>query len=293
PEHPAGYPSGYPHGYPPDYPTAQGHYRPVPPRNPNPVLAGSLRVLGLVVVLGLLGAGAAAVVVEFFRQQAIETAPLAIGVTQVFATTDTGDVRVRAAAVGEQPRMIRTLHWSFERPQLQQAVSAGIARVDARCPRQWFMSNCSVDLELVVPAATAMQVETDTGRISVSGTSGGLTAITSTGAVTLSGVSGGSVSARTNTGDVTVLATGADGVLAASTDTGDVRLSFTTSPRSVRASTSTGDVTISVPQGDSYAVNTRTDVGESTVLVPNDPAAPRSISATTSVGDIQVATAGR
>jgi hypothetical protein len=278
-------PLPYPPGYPPAYP--QG--APLPHRTPNAVVAGSLRVLGLVVMLGLLGAGAGAVVVEFFRQTAVETVPLATGLTQVFATTDTGDVRVRAADLGEQPRMIRTLRWSFGRPLVQQAVSAGTERVDARCPRQWFMSNCSVDLELVVPAATTMQVATDTGRVSVSGTSSGVTAITTTGGVTLSGVTGGNVSARTNTGDVTVLATAPDGVVSASTDTGDVRLSFTSPPRSVRASTSTGDVTISVPAGDAYAVNSRTDVGESTVLVPNDPAAARSISATTSVGDIQVA----
>jgi hypothetical protein len=262
-------------------------------RMPNPSLAGSLRVVGMVAVLGVLAFGAAAVVVEFFQQRAVETVPLTAGVTQVFATTDTGDVRVRAATDGETPQMIRTLRWSFERPQLQQAVSAGTERVDARCQVRWFAGNCSVDLEMVVPASTVLQVETDTGDVSVNGTSGGLGAVTTTGAVTLSGVSGGSVSARTDTGDVTVLATAPDAVVTASSDTGDVRLSFTTPPRSVRARTSTGDVTINVPSGDSYAVTARTDTGESTVLVPNDPAATRSISATASVGDIQVQAAGR
>jgi hypothetical protein len=286
--------------YPPE-PHLYGSYPPEPhlqdsypvARVPNPTLAGSLRVVGLVLVLGVLVVGSSAVVVEFFRQTAVETAPLAAGITQVVAATDTGDIRVRAATAGETPRMIRTLHWSFERPQLRQSVSAGTERVDARCTSQWFVGHCSVDVELVVPASTVLQVQTDTGQVSVSGTSGGLTAVTATGAVTLSGVSGGSVSARTDTGDVTVLATATDAVVAASTDTGDVRLSFTAPPRSVRAQTSTGDVTISVPTGDSYAVTARTDVGESSVLVPNDPAATRGISATTSVGDIQVEPAGR
>jgi hypothetical protein len=304
-DHPS--PPAPPYGYAPPYgspaapdPRAEPYPRTAPypgqdatlPRMPSPSLAGALRAVGLVLVLGLLGMGAAEVVVEFFRQQAVETVPLAAGVTRMVAATDTGDVRVRAAAMGEQPRMIRTLRWSFSRPRLQQQVSGGSEQVDARCPVHRF-GTCSVDLELVVPPATTLRVDTDTGDVFVNGTSGDLAATTSTGGVTMTGVSGRNLSARTNTGDVRVAASGANAVVAASSDTGDVQLSFAAAPQSVRASTSTGDVTISVPAGDSYAVTAQTDVGDRRIQVPSDPAAARSLFATSSVGDVQVLTFGQ
>jgi len=252
-------------------------------------------VIGLVVVGGMLAVAAVAVVAQFFRQQEVDTLPLAAGVTRVIASSDTGDIQVRAAAAGEQPRLIRTLHWSFHRPQLRQAVSIGAdtEQVDARCPVHWPFGDCSVDLQLVVPAATALQLDIDTGDVSVTGISGGLSAITTTGDVSLSAVGGTNLSARTNTGDIRVLATGPDPQINASSDTGDVRLSFTSAPRSVLAKTSTGDVTISVPGADSYAVTAATDVGDKTIQVPVDPGSPHSLSVTTSVGDIRVLASGQ
>jgi hypothetical protein len=264
-----------------------------PPRMTSPSVAGALRVIGLLLVLGLLAAAASSVVAQFFRQHVVQTAPLAADVTHLVTTTDTGEIRVRTATAGEQPRMITTLNWSFDRPELHQTVTGNTERVDARCSARWFVGGCSVDVELVVPAATDVEMNTDTGSIYVEGTSGGVAATTTTGTVTLSEVSGTSVSARTNTGDVTLLATGSNAVVAASTDTGDVQMSFASAPRSVRAQTSTGDISIRVPGGDSYAVTALTDVGEKNILLPNDPMAARSLSAVTSVGGIQMLTSGQ
>jgi Putative adhesin len=275
----------------PGYQQPQGP--PPTPRMPNPSTAVVLRLVGVVLVLGLIAVGAASVVVQFFTQEAVETLPLTTGVTRVIATSDTGDVRVRAAVGVETPRLTSTLRWSFDRPQVQRDVTGDTEQLDARCPRRWFASNCSVDLELVLPADTVLKIDTDTGDIRISGTTADLEATTATGDVRVSAVSGANITARTNTGDVTVLAGRQDGTVQADSDTGDVRLTLTAAPRAVHAKTSTGDVTITVPPGAGYAVSSGTDVGERTVSVPTDPAAERSINAESSVGDVRVLTAGQ
>ena len=255
---------------------------------PGPSAIGALRLIGGIGVLGLLIAAASTVVAQFFTQQQVQTVSLPVGLTAVTAATDLGSVHVRVAAAGERPQLEMILRWSFDRPSVQQAVTPDTEQVQARCPQHWMPGACSVDLMLVVPASTALQLSSQTGEVFVGGTSGALAAATSTGRITLSAVSGTTLSARTDTGDVRVLATGQDQAVIASTDTGRVDLSFAKAPRSVRASTSTGDVSITLPSTDSYAVTTRTDVGGASVMVPNDPSATRTVSASTSVGDIQI-----
>jgi hypothetical protein len=275
------------------HPTEQAQLPAAAPRLPNPGAATALRVGGVVVVLVLIAAGAASMVVQFFRQQAVETLPLSAGVTRVVATTDTGDIRVRAAVGAETPRLTSTLHWSFDRPAVRRDVSGDTEQLDARCQQHWLASNCSVDLELVLPAGTTLKIDTDTGDVRVNGSTADLEATSATGDVRLSAVSGADIVARTNTGDITVVATAQDATVRADTDTGDVRLTLTAAPRSVQAKASTGDVTITVPPGVPYAVSGSTDVGERTVSVPTDPAADRSIDAQTSVGDVRVLAAGQ
>lgn len=268
--------------------------RPAAPlRLPNPAAAAALRLVGTIGVLVLIALGAVATVVHFFQQQAVETLPLAPGVTRLVLGTDTGDIRVRAAVGSEVPRLTSTLHWAVTRPQVQRTVSGDTEQFDARCQRDWLLSSCAVDLDLVVPAGATLKIDTDTGDVRVSGTTGDLDTTTSTGDVRLSAVSGTDLTVRTDTGDITVVAAGADATMKADSDTGDIRLTMTAAPRSVQARADVGDITITVPPGADYAVSGSSDVGERTVSVPTDPAAGRSISAETSVGDVRVLAGGQ
>jgi hypothetical protein len=264
-----------------------------PLRLPSPAAAVTMRLVGVVGVLGLIALGALSTVVQFFRQEAVETLPLSAGVTRVVVGTDTGDIRVRAAVGTEAPRLTSTLRWTTDRPRVQRDVTGDTEQLDARCRPQWLTNDCSVDLELVLPASTTLKIDTNTGDVSITGIAADLEAATTTGDVRLSAVSGATIATRTDTGDITVLATAADGTVKADTDTGDVRITMTGAPRSVHAKTDTGDVTITVPPGTGYAVSGSTDVGERTVSIATDPASDRSISAQTSVGDVRLLAAGQ
>jgi len=108
----------------------------------------------------------------------------------------------------------------------------------------WFL-DCEVDLTLVVPAGIPVDVEANTGDVSVEGAFSGIRAQTTTGDVLLRGVTG-PVQIRTDAGDVRSLATMARTV-SARTTTGDIRLTFDAVPRDVSTVTTTGDVTVLVP----------------------------------------------
>ncbi len=233
-------------------------------------------------------AGAASVAGSFFRQELEETVALDGAFSRLVAQSDVGDLRVRVAQAGERPHITRRLEWAFNRPTATQRVNAGVAELETACPRTWIGAWCSVDLELVVPSGTAVQIRSNVGDVKVDGLSGAVSATTSVGDVLLTSVTGTEVSARTSTGDVVVRTGGVDVTVAAESSTGDVQVVSSSAVRRVVATTSTGDVEVAVPSGQSYAADVETAVGDRRVTIATDPAADRSITARTSTGDVQV-----
>ncbi len=232
--------------------------------------------------------GAASVAGSFFRQELEETVALDGSFSRLVARADVGDIRVRVARAGEQPHLTRRLEWAFNRPTATQRVTAGAAEVETACPRAWIGAWCSVDLELVVPSGTAVQLRSSVGDVRVDGLSGAVSATTSVGDVFLTAVTGDQVSAHTSTGDVVVRTGGVDATVTAESDTGNVQVVSSSTVRRVVATTSAGDVQVAVPTGQSYAADVETAAGDRRVTIATDPAATRSITAHTSTGDVQV-----
>jgi len=160
----------------------------------------------------------------------------------------------------------------------------GVLTITGTCPLI-ISPTCDVSYDLAVPRSTLLTLHGS--DIVVSGTDGGVTAISSSGVVRLRDVSG-QVLAQSSAGEVIGDELRA-GYVRASSSAGDVRLSFAVSPRAVTAHSSAGDVVVQVPpDSTTYRVTAHTSAGSQSVSVRTSPDAASSITATSSAGDVRV-----
>ena len=248
-----------------------------------------LRVGAVVLTVAVIGFGTLAVASTFFQRVHTETKAFAGTVRAVHVTEDVGDVKVRVATPGEQVRATARITESFDHGVWSAELEGDTLTVDGSCRQAGItLFDCNVDLTLVVPDGIPVEIESNTGDLSVAGAFSAVRAQTNTGDVRVLQAAG-PVHISTDTGDVRSLDTNATTVTA-KTDTGDVRLVFDVAPRTVSTETSTGDVTVLVPDdGASYSVATDTSTGDETVDVSNVPRAANVITAKTDTGDVTVA----
>jgi hypothetical protein len=128
--------------------------------------------------------------------------------------------------------------------------------------------HCSVDVHAVVPAGLAVDVQTGSGDLDVSGLLGTLVLHTGSGDVRGQGL--------------------AAIELAAQTGSGDISLEVNEPAQNVRLQTGSGDVALGVPAG-SYRLSNSTGSGDRRVHdVEGDPAAPGVIEIRTGSGDVTI-----
>jgi hypothetical protein len=247
-----------------------------------------IRITAAVLALVVLLAGSASVISFFFVRKSTETTPISAPVRQVLVSTDTGDVVIRAAAAGEETTVISKDRSAFRKAQHSIGVKDGVLAVSGACRGRFIIADsCSASFEIVVPPGSAVQVNSDTGDLRISGTSSSILAATKTGDVRVVGVSG-SIRLRTNTGDVSGDQLKSDS-MSAQTNTGDITLDFSTDPLQLSAAADTGDVQIRVPDdGTLYRVQSSTHTGDRSVDVPTATDSDRVIDANTSTGDIHI-----
>jgi DUF4097 and DUF4098 domain-containing protein YvlB len=267
-------------------PTAPLPQQPV--TGPTPPWVPGARVIAVGVVVLVVAIGTFSVVGTFFMRVRDEVKTFTGTVTAVKVTEDVGDVRVRAGAAAGTARVTAQITDSFSNASWGARLEGTTLVVDGNCDRQGFsLFNCDVDLDLALPPGTVVQIESDTGDMRVSGAFAGVDVTSSTGDVDVRDTRG-PVRVRTNTGDIRGAALGgteAD----VETHTGDVRLTFGTRPEAVSARTDTGDVTVTVPDdAQPYAVATSTDVGDVRVEVPNVPGSAQRLNVETDTGDIRI-----
>ncbi len=244
-----------------------------PRQQPGGLPATWTLVLGLaflvVALVALVGGGI--VTLRHLGQHRTElTTTLDGPVRQVVAETDTGDVHVHQGRSGQPLVVRRILRWGVERPTETVVKDGEVVTVTGRCLRAALVENCSVDLDVTLPAGTAARLTTRTGDITAENVDGAFEATTRTGDVRLRGLRSASVIASTTTGDLSV--------------------NLAVPPMSVRARTSTGDLRLTVPaDGTAYHVTASTADGEEAVRLPVDPHATHSIAASVTIGDLTLA----
>jgi DUF4097 and DUF4098 domain-containing protein YvlB len=143
-----------------------------------------------------------------------------------------------------------------------------------------------VHYEVHVPVDVDVVVHGD-HRISVSGTSGSVEAVTDSGSIRVSDVTGALV-LRSDNGGVFAERVRSEFVDARS-DNGSVRVALLAPPRSVIASTDNGSVEVVVPRtADAYAVDVDSDLGSTRNDVRTDSFSARHISARSDTGSATV-----
>lgn len=150
---------------------------------------------------------------------------------------------------------------------------------------------CSASYTLDVPRAVRLEISTGTGRVTVRGTTGGVTAETGTGGVEAWDLQGPLV-LDTGIGSIEARDLRSDEVQA-SAGTGGIVLWFADAPRLVTADSGTGRIEVLVPRdGTAYRVAEDGGGGGTRIEVPTDPAAPRLIEVTSGTGEILVGQRG-
>ena len=249
----------------------------------------AVRIIAVLVVVAALAIGTLTVVSTFFMRQHTESKTFTGTVSAVRVTEDVGDVKLRTVQSGGPVRASARITDSFQDASWSANLESGTLVVDGTCTQVGIslFFNCSVDLTIDVPAGVPVEVESDTGDLTVIGAFSAVDLTTSTGDVTVQQTTG-PVRIRSNTGDVR-----ASGTRSLSfdtdTDTGDVRLSFDVQPQQVSARTNTGDVRVLVPEDTTpYDIDTDTDTGDVSVDVTNVAGSPHRITARTDTGDVTV-----
>lgn len=133
-----------------------------------------------------------------------------------------------------------TRGYAFFAPEVTTTYADGSVVLGTDCPALGVLTGCSVDFDVIAPAAA------------------GVSATSTAGAVLVSGI-GGSTRASSTAGAVTVLSARARDIRASST-AGDVRVESDAAPARVEATTTAGSVTVVVPGG-AYRVDAGAGAG--------------------------------
>jgi hypothetical protein len=251
--------TGYPPGAPPPWAWQPGAYTPYPPRRPS---HWPWVVLTLILLFVLIGAGLVALFGVFgFTGYATTSTEAQTFTMSTYPTlvlnNDTGSIHVRAAPSGNVISIQATKHgnpWSnlndiqvnYAQNTATNTVTVNVDRVNATS----FFAALSVDFDVTVPSAAALQLKTNTGSIDVSGVSGQLTLSSNTGSLQVSGGTvKGTTALTTNTGSVTFNgAITEGGNYTFTTDTGSVNVTLPAeSVFHVDASTDTGSINTNFP----------------------------------------------
>lgn len=199
---------------------------------------------------------------------------------------DTGSGDVGVEGTGGAPRLVvRAVQGLFGDGEAR-AVRGGDGRLAVRAECGFLSFDCRASLQVLVPARTALDLRTGSGKIDVEGVQGGLVADTGSGDVSLQDVGGPAVTVDTGSGAITGGGVSA-GRLRAQTGSGNVSLVVVRAPDDVDIDTGSGEVALLVPDV-VYDVGSETGSGESRVTVRSDSGSPRRLRVKTGSGDVMV-----
>ncbi|MFF2045916.1 DUF4097 family beta strand repeat-containing protein [Kitasatospora sp. NPDC058170] len=193
-----------------------------------------------------------------------------VGIGVTLSQGDTQEVRITASG-----------DYSGSAPEVSVAASGDHLTVTSGCP-----GDCSVQLEIVVPAGLASQVDTGDAAIVAGGITGALDLRTTHGAVEVK-KSSGPLRVQSKDGAVTISdSTSSDANVA--TSNGAVDAAFTAAPAKVNLRTRSGAVDLRVPHDSDYYIEARSASSSPEVRLPTDRNASHSLVVETDSGGIRV-----
>lgn len=170
-------------------------------------------------------------------------------VSEVRFANDSGDVKI---TVGDTFEVHRTVRYHNDKPGKTYRMD-GRALVLENCPDR----NCGVSYEVTVPKGTRVSGHVDSGDVELTGVAR-VNVEAESGNITVRDVDG-TVNAKTQSGDVDLSDIG--GNVVAGAESGNVTVGLT-SANAVTANTSSGNVDVTVPKA-GYQVDIQTDQDDS------------------------------
>jgi hypothetical protein len=249
------------------------------------------------VVIGAVGALALLGCEEVGQSRLDFTDTENVAVKEIIIDPGAGNVTVRTSDTDKVDikRVVRYRGKEGE-PDATYHLNGTVLQIDTDCGR-----GCSVDYEIVAPKGVAVRGESGSGDISLTGVStvdlqlgsGHIGVVEATGAVKVHTGSGdvtvadvaGDLDARTGSGNIEARGLGGK-QSTARTGSGDVTLVLEKAG-GIRTHTGSGNVDITVPTG-AYRVDARTGSGDKELGVPNSPTAIYLLDLETGSGDISL-----
>lgn len=192
-----------------------------------------------------------------------------------------GDVEI---AVGAETQVDLRLSFGDREPQITWTIENGKATLEVECGGGWHF--CGADVDLVLPAHVAIDLDLGVGDIDITGVQGKIKLESGAGDVTMQSL-GGDVHTATGAGEVDGRdLSGAN--LRFETGLGDIDVAASDTTQTVRAATGAGDIDIEVTAGE-HQLHSETGLGDvqtSGITVTAD--ATRSIHAETGLGDVTI-----
>lgn len=231
------------------------------PSGPIWVIAGLITVV-LVVAVGLNLVG------PMLKQSTTSERALPADTTRVAIDNSTGDVRVRAAEPGEEPRVTRTTEWGLLSPEVEVDTEGSTTTLEADCPDAFFANSCSTDWTVVVPEDVDVEIQEGVGAVTVEGVAGDVDVNAGVGDVRISEATAGSISAELGVGSLWIEAI--------------------EPPQDVRGRVGVGGLAVQLPDTVSYDIHARGGVGEVRNDLGSDPGADRTVTLEGGVGEVTV-----
>ncbi|WP_338749718.1 hypothetical protein [Janibacter alittae] len=235
---------------------------------PSRTPSGPIWVVAALVSLVLVVGTGAALAGPMLRQSEATERPLPVALSRVEVGNGTGDVRVRVAEPGERPAVTSTVEWGLRRPTTRIDVSGSTAALHGECPNG-FITVCSTDWLVVVPAGTAIDISQGLGGVTVEGPRGELDIEAGVGDIEITEAQSQQIDVRTGVGSV--------------------RIESVEPPQVLQASVGVGDLTARLPGTATYDMDTDVGTGEVSNTLGSTPGADHRAHLEVGVGEMNVA----
>jgi hypothetical protein len=246
--------------------------------------------LAAIAAAGALLAGAVLVMTALQARvdQAREFSHSFGGAAVVVVDIDTAEVQIGVSTNGQSTVQTR-LRWNTPRqpPYAAEQLGDTLTVRSRGCGFHVFGAYCEAQVTIAVPADVDLRLNTDSGRVRISGIGGTVRLDLDSADLDLSGIRG-PLWAKLDSGRLSARDLASSSV-EITMDSGDIELQFDSAPVAVRTRTDSGQIVIAVPPGTGpYGVRTDTDSGQTRVDVTTGVSAQHQIDASTDSGDITI-----
>jgi hypothetical protein len=238
-------------------------------------------ILGALVLVGLFLLLAVAM-----RDTRVETQVVELdGSAQVVLQATNADVRL-VPGDGKDLRVRAEVDESLLSTDFELRRSGDAIAIAADCIT-WLSPGCGADVTVEVPDGVPVELTTTSGKAEVRDLDTDVLVRTGDGDVVVGGKLA-TVAVTTDSGSVT--SRDLDAVeLKVTTDSGDVQVAMVEQPYALAVTTDSGDVEATVPDGErTYQVKTRSDDGDVTSDLEDDPEGEGLVSLRTDSGDVRL-----